>query len=227
VELCRLTDKHGNGVNIIVELCRLTDKHGNGVNIIVELCWLYWNATNTSLLKYKHIISVKFKYNFFRHTANLHATCCVINNYNSNIRSRCGPGMCISSLFTRCHYLSIFHILPLTNWLGINLKIWHGRKIGNSVTISSRSLIMTGFRTLKINKNPKSPTTTKLVAGELVPGSKNINIINISEPYQQQEHVTSATGRQMWAQCWHQPSTRPAAGRRTVNHQCLRDTPSL
>jgi len=43
------------------------------------------------------------------------------------------PETCISFLFDRCRYLSIFRILLLSNWLGLNLKIRHGTKIGNIV----------------------------------------------------------------------------------------------
>jgi len=53
----------------------------------------------------------------------------LLNKYNSNVCSHCGPGTCISFLFTRCHY-----ILLLTDLFGLNLKIWHSTKIWNIVT---------------------------------------------------------------------------------------------
>ena len=44
------------------------------------------------------------------------------------------PETCISFLFARYHYMSIFGILLLTTSLWHNLKIRHGTKIGNIVT---------------------------------------------------------------------------------------------
>ena len=46
------------------------------------------------------------------------------------------PGTCISFLFTRCRYLSIFNILLLTNYLGLNLKIRLSTKIRNRMGFS-------------------------------------------------------------------------------------------